>query len=188
MTIAASECSPMRRSCRSTWASGGPASTSIAPCGVSSRIPSPCPTSRNETRSPAGGDHVGGGCSAHQPSETSGTSATAVTIDRAAAVGRHQPQRRRRPRRAAATRDDERSRRRLRVRQRRDRAAPRTRSRLPPRRRSTTAPRPRAGSPARGSRPRARSRAGSASPARRARSPGRSRAGSCRTAATGSAP
>ena len=38
------------------------------PAGVSSRIASPCPTSRNETRSPAGGDHDGGGWRAHQPS------------------------------------------------------------------------------------------------------------------------
>ena len=52
------------------------------PAGVSRRIPSPWPTSRNVTRRPAGGRQVGGGWRAHQPTARRASSTTDATIGR----------------------------------------------------------------------------------------------------------
>ena len=74
-TTADSDRSPRRRSCLPTSASGGPVSTSTAPCGTSSSSASPWPTSRKVIRTPPGGDQPGGVERAHHAVPPARTSA-----------------------------------------------------------------------------------------------------------------
>ena len=65
-TSAVSQRMPIARSCPATSASGGPSSTRILASRVSRSTESPCPTSRNVTRSPTGRIHAGAGRAATQ--------------------------------------------------------------------------------------------------------------------------
>ena len=79
-TMAVTDRIPARRSWRATSASGGPWSTSTAPPGTSSSTESPCPTSRNVTRSPRGASQAGLGISAHPAAPRQSTLESSAAI------------------------------------------------------------------------------------------------------------
>ena len=73
---------PRRRSCPLTSASGGPSSTSTAPSGTCTSVPSPCPTSRNVTRSPVGGEGPSSGAARHATSAATARAARTTAVRR----------------------------------------------------------------------------------------------------------